>query len=463
MAGKGYGLLFEQGCGKTLTAIAAAGRLFMDGKVKKVLVVSPLSVCPVWSKELDEYADYPYHTITYPDIKTSNKRDAVRKELSSQKLYDGCNFLITNYDSLRTKVFLDSVALWRPDMVIADESQRIKNPQAQQSKAMWAIGDLAKYRLILSGTPVCNTPLDYWSQYRFLDKTVFGPSYYAFKNKYAVTGGFENHEVIGIRHLGELSEKAHSIASRVRKEDALDLPPYITQTYYCDLEPQARAAYDLMERTGCLELDAETKITAPMVITRMLRLSQLTGGYYAMQEGNTPENISTAKAALCFELVKDLIADGHKVVIFCRFVPEIHMLRDIIHAHYFNGGAGRVDERNVVRVMYGETPASERGKIVEEFQTDPNVRVFIAQTHTAGLGITLHAADIAIFYSPDYSYADYAQARDRIHRVGQTKACTAIHLCCRNTIDEVAFSAVEHKRSLADNAVDNWKAIMKRR
>jgi SNF2 family DNA or RNA helicase len=111
--------------------------------------------------------------------------------------------------------------------------------------------------------------------------------------------------------------------------------------------------------------------------------------------------------------------------------------------------------------MYGATPPEERGRIVEEFQSDPDVRIFIAQTHTAGLGITLHAADTCIFYSPDFSYTDYAQARDRIHRGGQTKKCTCIHLCCRNTIDELAFAAIEQKKGLADNAVDLWRSFLK--
>lgn len=460
MAGKGYGLLFEQGCGKTLTAIAIAGRLYLDGKVKKCLVACPLSVCPVWLKEIFAYADYPVSVDVYPDIKSRKRREKFQREIAAGKTYDGLNFIVINYDALRANALREAVEKWQPDIVICDESQRIKNFKAQQSKAMWEIGDLAKYRLILSGTPVCNTPLDYWSQYRFLDKRVFGPSYYTFKNHYSICGGYENHEVIGIRHLGELSQKAHSIASRVRKEDALDLPPYVTQTYYCELEPDARAAYDLMERTGALELDAENTITAPMVITRMMRLAQLTGGYFSgLVEGQETKLISAAKATLCKELVGDLVADGHKVVIFCRFVPEIKLLAGSIRNLFYNHSDGAPDP---VRVMYGETPADERGVIVEDFQTNSDVKVFIAQTHTAGLGITLHAADIAIFYSPDFSYADYAQARDRIHRAGQTKACTAIHLCCRDTIDEMAFDAIANKRGLAESVVDNWKAYMKR-
>lgn len=461
MNGKGYALLFEQGCGKTLTAIAIMGRLYLDKKIKKLLVLAPLSVCPVWPKEFERFADFPVHCVTLPEITAVRQRATMLADLSKGRLWDGLNVVVTNYEILRKPSMTKVMQEWMPDAVICDESQRIKNPKALQSKAAWGMGDIAKYKLILSGTPVCNTPLDYFSQYRFLDRKVFGPSYFAFRNRYAKMGGYDNHEVLGIKNLGELSSKAHSIASRVRKEDALDLPEYVTQTMYCDLEAEARVVYDTLERVGAIELDSVGKVTAPMVITRMMRLAQLTGGYFVGMDGNAPEeapqNVSMAKPYLLKDTVLDLIAAGHKIVIFCRFVPEILLLRQMLHDELARTALRQ--NSNAVRVMYGATPPEERGRIVEEFQTDPDVKVFIAQTHTAGLGITLHAADTCIFYSPDYSYTDYAQARDRIHRSGQTKKCTCIHLCCRNTIDELAFAAIEQKKGLADSAVDTWRSF----
>lgn len=462
MTGKGYALLFEQGCGKTLTAIAIMGRLYLDKRIKKLLVLAPLSVCPVWPKEFAQYADYPVHCINLPEVTARQQRKSLHDDLRGGRLWDGLNVVVVNYEILRKPPMLQLVQDWMPDAIICDESQRIKNPQAQQSKGAHALGDLAKYKLILSGTPVCNTPLDYWSQYRFLQPDVFGKSYYAFRARYAQMGGYQNHEVLAVRRLGELSSKAHSIASRVRKADALDLPEYTTQTLYCDLEPNARVAYDTLARVGALELDGAEKITAPMVITRMLRLAQLTGGYFVGMNGNTPEetpeNISAAKVYLLKDTVADLIAAGHKIVVFCRFVPEILLLKSVIEDMY--KATGMRQHQDAVRVMYGATPAEERGRIVEEFQTNPDIKVFIAQTHTAGLGITLHAADTCIFYSPDFSYTDYAQARDRIHRGGQTKKCTCIHLCCRDTIDELAFAAIEQKKGLADSAVDMWRSFL---
>jgi len=452
--GKGYALLFEQGCGKTLTAIAIAGRLYLDGKAKKMLVLAPLSVCPVWPKEMDQYAAFP-HTVTALSELGRRGLPLQQKRLRAGTAYDGLDVVVTNYESLRSKPTYDALTAWDADIIICDESQRIKNWKAATSKLAQGLGDQARYKLILTGTPVCNTPLDFWSQYRFLDPSVFGKSWWAFQSRYAIKGGYDSKQTIGVRFLGELSRKAHTIASRVRKEDALDLPPYVTETYYCDLEPATRAVYDELRDRGAIELYG-TQVTAQQVITRMLRLAQIAGGW--LPEEDPPRRISWAKHGLCADIVQDILeSDPHrKVVVFCRFVSEIKALLADFNRTPQMGGFG---EGSTVGI-WGDVPGKERGELVERFQTDPKCRVFVAQTHTAGLGITLHAADTVIFYSPDFSYADYAQARDRIHRIGQTRPCTCIHLCARGTIDELAFAAVEAKKSLADSCVDNWKIIL---
>lgn len=452
--GKGYALLFEQGCGKTLTAIAIAGRLYLDGKAKKMLVLAPLSVTPVWPKEIYQYAAFPTTTTVLPELGRRGL-PLQQKRLRAGTAYDGLDIVVTNYESLRSGPTYDALAAWQADIIICDESQRIKNFKAVQSKLAQALGDRAKYKLILTGTPVCNTPLDFWSQYRFLDPTVFGRSWWAFQSRYAIKGGFDNKQTIGVRYLGELSRKAHAIASRVRKEDALDLPPYVTETYYCELEPATRQVYEKLRDQGAIELYG-TKVTAQQVITQMLRLAQIAGGWLPVEE--PPRRISWAKQGLCADIIQDILeSDPHrKVVVFCRFVPEIKALMEDFNRPVNAHGFG-VDS---TVGMWGEIPGKERGELVERFQTDPKCRIFVAQTHTAGLGITLHAADTAIFFSPDFSYADYAQARDRIHRIGQTRPCTCIHLCARGTIDEMAFAAVAAKKGLADSCVDNWKIIL---
>ena len=130
------------------------------------------------------------------------------------------------------------------DMIICDESQRIKTHNAQQSKAIHELGDAAKYKLILSGTPVQNDAIDIWSQYRFLDRTVFGDSYYAFRGRYAIMGGFNNKKIVGYKDLDGLVRKEHSIAFRITKEEAIDLPEQTFETRQIEMTKKERNLYD---------------------------------------------------------------------------------------------------------------------------------------------------------------------------------------------------------------------------
>ena len=436
------GLLMEQGCGKTMTAIAVAGRRFQKGEVSRVLVVAPASVVPVWPKEFDLHADFSH------EVKALEGSTAKRAGLLQSWQTDPTHLqvAVVNYEA--TWRMEEALIAWRPDMIICDESQRIKTPGARQSKAMARLGTIARYRMILTGTPVSQGPLDFYSQYRFLDRNIFGTSYYAFRARYALMGGYENRQVIGYQNLDDLVQKAHSVAFRCRKEDCLDLPEQIDQVLYCDLEREAQRIYDQLVKESVAELSNEEVIVAPNVLSRLLRLSQVTGGFLRVDEQTSL--VSKAKMGLLEETLDDLIEAGKKVVVFARFVPEIEAIVKTLEKKKVAHG-----------LIYGATPMDARGEIVDAFQTNPDVKVFVAQIQTAGLGITLHAADTAIFYSLDYSFANYDQCRARIHRIGQKNNCTYIHLVARMTVDEKVLSALAEKKSLADQVVDNWRELLK--
>ena len=461
--GTGYALLMEMGTGKSLTAVAIAGQLYRDGKIKRVLVVAPLAVVPVWPSELADYAGFPYHIETLEGDK--KKRLKALQRLTEDKS-DALKIAVINYESSwRLK---SELAAWAPQMIICDESQRIKEPTSAQSKGMHELAEGSRYRLILTGTPVTNSPLDFFSQYKFLDPGIFGKSWYAFKAKYAVEGQGINHatgktynQVVGYRNLAELTEKAHAIAYRVTKKQALDLPEEIDQKLFCELEPEARKAYDQLKRDAIAEIDGLPAVTAQHIIVRLLRLSQICGGYIKTDVDGYEDDpkagklvrISKAKWELLQDTLKDILeVPGKKVVIFARFTAEI---RDIV------GLCQTLYGPDSYRLIDGSIPAAERGPAVEAFQKDPRVRIFIAQIQTAGLGITLTAADTAIFYSFDYSYANYEQAKARIHRIGQRHPVNYIHLIARGTVDEEVLAALQHKRDVAAICVDSWREIIK--
>lgn len=433
-----FAFLMEMGTGKSLTAVAVAARRWERGEIKKLLIVAPTSVLPVWPKEF-EACTIPYICA----ILEGSMEERIRTLKALNSIQGKLLVAVINYEA--TWRIIDELLAWGPDMVIADESQRIKTPSAKQSKALHKLGKVAKYKLILTGTPVQNQPLDFFSQYKFLDEHIFGSSFYAFRNRYAIMGGYGGHQVVGYQNLDELIKKAHSIAFRVTKEEALDLPDQIDQIQYCTLEPEAASIYNELKKQSYAELNNQ-EITVRNVLTRLLRLQQITGGFITTDDG-TQHHISNAKLHLLKELISDITDAGKKVVIFARFIPEIKAVLRILEEMGLE-----------YRHITGEVPNEQRGEQVRVFQGDPNCKVFVAQIQTAGLGITLHAADTAIFYSVDFNYANYSQARARIHRIGQKNNCTYIHLIAKGTVDEHVLKALQHKEDVARMVVDNWRA-----
>lgn len=434
----GAALLMEMGTGKTLTSIAVAGRGYLNGKVGKLLVVCPSSVMSVWKKELEEFANFEFTATVLEG--TMNKRKEKLKELV---LGTGLKVAVINYEA--SWRMLEELKKWQPDMIIADESQRIKTHSASQSKGMHKLGDVTKYKMILSGTPVQNSPLDIYSQYRFLDKTIFGTSYYAFRTRYARMGGYQGYQVIGYINQDELIRKAHSIAYRVTKEEALDLPEEICTMRYCELEPNARKIYDNIKKQNYMELEYG-EITTTNILTRLLRLSQISGGFVNNDDGET-QMVSNAKLNALEEIIDEVvIGSKKKLVIFARFINEIEAIRKLLK-----------DKNIKYSWIAGEVKMEDRGQMVKDFQENDDVKIFVAQIQTAGLGITLTAADTSVFYSLDFNYANYSQALARLHRIGQKNNVNHIHLIAKNTIDEKIMSSLEKKEDIAKSVVDDWR------
>jgi len=443
--GKGFGFLFEMGCGKTLTAIATAGAAYQMGAISTVLIVAPTSVCSVWPKEFDDYADFKYKV----NVLLGDKKKRLQ-ELEALKSFPfkALKVAVINYESTWREGIFEALLDWKPDMIIADESQRIKTHDAQQSKALHRLGDVAKYKLILSGTPVQNNAIDIFSQYRFLDPTVFGLNFYTFRSRYAIMGGFNQRQIIGYKDLDKLIKKEHSIAYRVTKEEALDLPEQTFLTRYISLEGKAKTLYDQIKRDSFAELENGGQITATTVLTKLLRLQQFTGGFIQTDGGNKPELVFKGKLDALEDILDDYVVDaGKKLVIFCLFRPEIDLIQNLL-------------EKKKIRYcsIYGDIKIDDRGDIVKDFQTNPETKVFLAQIDTAGLGITLTAADTCVYYSVNFNYAAYSQSLARIHRIGQRNTCTYIHLVVEKTIDNTVLKALAKKEDLAKTVVDDWKS-----
>jgi SNF2 family DNA or RNA helicase len=256
--------------------------------------------------------------------------------------------------------------------------------------------------------------------------------------------GYGNHIPVLKKSMElELTQKLHSISFRARKDDCLDLPPVTDTIIKVNLEPSAQKLYRELVKNSFAKL-GENGITATNILTRLLRISQLTGGFLTGDDCEKPEQISTAKLDVLSELIESAQESGQKLVIMARFIAEINAIKNLL---------------DKLKIQYssitGET--KDRSEQVQQFQGNPNVTVFVGQISTASVGLTLTAASTIIYYSVNYSMSDYQQSRARIHRVGQNNPCTYYHLIADKTVDEKILQILQNKADLAKTLVDDFR------
>jgi SNF2 family DNA or RNA helicase len=389
----------------------------------------------VWESEFAKFAAFDY------SLAVLNAAGAKKAEALQCLNGPSLQVAVINYESAWR--LEKEITVWKPDLVIADEAHRIKSHNIAASKAMHRIGARTAYRLLLTGTIITNKALDVFSPYKFLNPAVFGNSFYSFRNRYFDLTGYGGYTPVLKRHMEpELTRKMHSIAYRATKAECLDLPDMTDIIRSVTLEPTAMKLYRTLVKDSYAELE-KGEVTAAHVLTRLLRLSQLTGGFVGDDGGNV-QSVSTAKLEMLADIIDSAMEENRKLVIIARFLPEIAAIRKLL------------DKRKIIHAcITGDVP--DRDEQVRRFQNDPEVMVFVGQIATAGLGITLTAASTMIFYSLDYSMSNFEQARARIHRVGQTEKCTYLYLVAQDTVDAKVLKALRDKADLAKLLVDDYR------
>ena len=433
----GVALLVEMGCGKTLISIAVSGALFKEGKIKRLLIVCPLSICGVWKEEFSRFADFDYRLEVLKG--TPNKKAETLTLMNGSSL----QVAVVNYESVWR--LEEQVKDWNPDMIICDESHKIKTHNIAASKSLHRLGEKTKYKMILTGTVITNKAIDVFSQYKFLDSKVFGKSFYAFRNHYFDMVGYGNHTpVLKKGAEDELKQKLHSIAFRATKSECLDLPETTEIARKIHLEPSAMNTYRHLVMDSFAELK-NSEVTATNILTKILRLSQLTGGFLGDDEGKKIHQVSSAKLKALEDIVDDVTESGKKLVIMARFVSEIKAIEKLLLKKKINYSIITGGIRN-------------RSEQIEKFQNESDVLVFVGQIATAGLGITLTESSTMVFYSLDYSMSNFEQAKARIHRTGQKENCIYIYLIASNTVDEKVLKVLREKADLAKTLIDDYRS-----
>lgn len=433
----GAALLMEMGTGKSLIAIAVTGALANAGRIHRVLIVAPLSILGVWEDEFQKFADFPY-CLAVLSGSSAKKLDTLRHMTGTT-----LQVVVVNYESA-WRLEKDLTA-WGPELIVADEGHKIKTHNISSSKAMHRLGAKAGYRLLLTGTVITNKAIDVFSQYKFVNPAIFGNSFYAFRNRYFDMVGYGNHTPVLKKAMeAELTEKMHSAAYRATKAECLDLPETTDMVRLVELEPSALRLYRGLVKESYAELSSG-EVTATNILTRLLRLSQLTGGFLGNDETAAVEQVSAAKLAALEDILDGAMAEGRKLVVIARFLPEIRAICKLL-------------EKRRIRYSIITGEIKNRDEQVAQFQNEQEVSVFVGQIATAGLGITLTAASTMVFYSLDYSMSNFEQTKARIHRVGQSEPCTYIFLLAKGTVDEKVLRALKSKADLAKTLVDDYRS-----
>lgn len=440
----------EMGTGKTKVAIDWAGIGFYNFNTRRVLVVAPVSVLGVWPNQIRLHSDVPakIYRLQGSTRERSNALSHILQHPDQKRL----TWVIINYEGIwretdRGPSIEELLIKWKPDLIVFDESHRIKSPTSKQSKSAAKIAATVNHRLLLSGTPITKSPLDIFGQFRAMSPDVFGTSWRRFKFGYGIWGGYNGYQLRGYRNINELSRRIRANSFRIKKEQCLDLPPKLFETVPVTLPDSIRAMYRQMAEEMIIELE-DTQATAAIVLVKLLRLAQITSGFVKDVEGNI-KIFDDSKLNICMDLLKDAVEEGHKVVVFVRFVTDYQRI-----------SAALTQARINHRILSGSVPPNRRDSIVQEFAESDDVRVFVAQIQAGSLGIDLTAADVAIFYSLDYNAANYWQAQDRLHRHGQSQKVTYYHLVAPGTIDRIALRVLQEKGDIAQAVLHNPKVLL---
>ena len=442
-----FAIFAEMGTGKTKIALDNACILYNKGKIDRVLVIAPKGTYITWVEQ-----EIPIHIPDYIETKvlawkpsTSEKYKAQLKNIreSEYKL----KIFVMNVEALSTKRGIKEALLFLnfKSMMIVDESTTIKNPKAKRTKNILSLAKEAKYRRILTGSPVTQSPMDLWAQMDFLDPEILGQqSYYAFRTRYAVmitanaAGGTHKYQkIVKFRNLAQLGKLVSPHAYRILKKDCLDLPAKMYSKRDVELTDEQKEAYGEMKQNAIAQLKGQST-TALNVLTQLIRLHQITCGHMKLDTGSTM-NLNSNRLD---ELMHILGETTGKVIIWANYIHDIERIEATIALSDFG--------QESCCTYYGATPSDKRQECIRKFQDpDSKVRFFIGNTQTGGYGITLTEASTVIYYSNNYDLEKRIQSEDRAHRIGQKNPVLYIDLVAKGTVDEKIIQSLRNKVNIA--------------
>lgn len=441
-----FALFMEPGCGKTRTMIEILKYLIETyGRVPRTLIFAPIVVVPQWKEEFAKFS--PHAGLVQCLTGPGKKRQQIFIEC-------GARIFVTNYEAVQMQSLYGAIQMWRPEVLICDESQKVKNHKALRTKRIIPLADATDHNFLLTGTPILNSQMDLFSQYRILDRgDTFGRNFFTFRYQFFYD---KNAGMPRDRHFpnwipkasanAALSERLAQKAVMVKKQDCMDLPPLVKKEIPIELGTEQRRIYDDIKRDFVAYVNSKACV-AQLAITKALRMAQIVSGFTRFED-DTEEVFDDNPRIDALKELLELYSEDHKIIVWAVFKRNYAQIAQVCK---------KLDLKYAT--LTGDT--KDREGNIQAFRSKPEVRVLIANPGAGGVGINLIESDMAIYFSRNFSLENDIQSEARNHRGGSemhTKV-TRFDLIARGTIDEAMYDAVKQKQNLAQEITD-WKKLL---
>lgn len=420
----------EQGTGKTASVIWAADFLMNIGKIKRVLVICPLSIMDAaWRADLFKFA-------MHRRVDVAHGKPEKRKEIVS----GDAEFVVINYDGV--EIVLDEIKNGGFDLVVIDEGNAYKNPQTRRWKVLSSILGPDTWLWMLTGTPASQSPVDAYGLAKLVNPNGVPRFGGAFRDM--VMNKVTQFKWVPKPTAQETVHKALQPAIRFTKEQCLDLPEMSYTFRDVPLTPQQVKYYEMLRKQMLVQAAGE-EITTVNAAANLNKLLQLSGGAVYSDTGEVIQFDASNRLAVLREVIEE---SSHKVLVFVPYRHAIEVVAEDLKKHGIS-----------TAVIHGGVSATNRADIFQRFQTKPDLQVLVIQPQAASHGVTLHAANTIVYWSPVMSVETYLQCNARVHRAGQKNPSVVVHLQ-GSGVEKRMYSMLQNKVDVHTKIVDLYGEIL---
>lgn len=442
-----YALFCEPGTGKTLTTILLARfKMHLAGRFMKTLIITPGITLPNWKEEW--IAGSPFNEEDVQMLVGTEKNRAGLVRMNPKAWV-----FIANYETMLMTSVVKEIKKWGVEILVCDESHKIKNWRAQRTKALVDLSDYptVKHRYIMSGTPVLNSTLDIFSQYRVMEgptAPTFGPNYFKWRGQWFVDVNygtklkFQNWQP-KIGTLEGISKAIAPSSVSLKKSECLNLPPLVRKNIFVELSPEQAKMYAEMANDFVTYFEGHA-VVAQMALTKLLRLMQIVSGFVKTEGENGESGVlhsikNNPRQTALLELLKEVVPTG-KVIVWANFRHNYQQIRGCCEA--LNLGYAQI---------HGEIGEQDKLKAITAFQRDPDISVLIGSPGSLSCGANLAIAPSSIFYSRSFSLEHSVQAEARTYRAGSEvhPHVTRYDIVAKGTVDELVAKRLANKEDIS--------------